>query len=87
MLVEGSLEHISMQAEMCFDATPEGRRVGYLRPARRPLMECHPHSYGPGLSAIRAAAAGVGGFSLLVVLVYVADEYLAAYACVGAQTL
>jgi hypothetical protein len=28
-----------------------------------------------GLSAIRAAAAGVGGFSLLTVLVYVADEY------------
>ena len=46
-------------------------------------MECHPHSYGPGLSAIRAAAAGVAGFSLLVVLVYVADEYPAFKAGAG----
>jgi hypothetical protein len=30
---------------------------------------------GVGLLAIRAAAAGVGGFSLLAMLVYVADEY------------
>ena len=38
-----------------------------------------------GLSAIRAAAAGVGGFSLLAVLVYVADEHPALVA--GAETL
>ena len=37
-------------------------------------MECHPHSYGLGLSAIRATTADVGGFSFLAVLVYVADE-------------
>ena len=33
-----------------------------------------------GLSDIRAAATAVGGFPLLVVLVYVADEYPASYA-------
>jgi hypothetical protein len=38
-------------------------------------MECHPHSYGLGLSAFRAAETAVGGFSLLAVLVYVADEH------------
>jgi hypothetical protein len=37
---------------------------------------------GVGLSAIRAAAARVGGFSLLAVFVYVADEHPAAYASV-----
>jgi hypothetical protein len=37
-----------------------------------------------GLSAIRAATARVGGFPLLAILVYVADEYPAANACVGA---
>ena len=36
-----------------------------------------------GLSAIRAAAAGVGGFSLLAVLVYVADEYTTLKTCAG----
>jgi hypothetical protein len=36
-----------------------------------------------GLSAIRAAAAPVGGFSLLVVLVYVTDEYPAFEAGTG----
>src|SRR5215213_4964281 len=36
-----------------------------------------------GLSATRAAAARVGGFSLLAVLVYVADEYPAIYARAG----
>jgi hypothetical protein len=50
-------------------------------------MECHPHSYGPELSAIRAAAAAVGGFPLLAVLVYVADEYPTFDAGVGAQAL
>ena len=50
-------------------------------------MECYPLSYGLELSAIRAAAAGIGRFSLLAVLVYVADEHPAAYARVGAQTL
>jgi len=52
-------------------------------------MECHPHSYGQGLSAsfASAAAAGVGGFSLLAVLVYVADEYPAIYAGVGTHAL
>jgi hypothetical protein len=48
-------------------------------------MECHPHSYGLGLSAIRATTADVGGFSLLAVLVYVADENPPVYA--GTQTL
>ena len=38
-----------------------------------------------GLSASCAAAAPVGGFSLIVVLVYVADEHPAIYA--GAGTL
>jgi HD superfamily phosphohydrolase YqeK len=33
-----------------------------------------------GLSAIRATTAGVRGFSLLAVLVYVADEHPAAHA-------
>jgi hypothetical protein len=47
----------------------------------------HPHSYGRGLSEIRAAAAGVGGFSLLAVLVYVTDEYPTTHAGVGAQAL
>jgi len=36
---------------------------------------------------IRATAAGVGVFSLLAVLVYIADEYPAAYARAGAQAL
>jgi hypothetical protein len=36
------------------------------------------------LSAIGATAAPVGGFSLLAVLVYVADEHSAIYAGVGA---
>jgi hypothetical protein len=48
-------------------------------------MENHPHSYGLGLSAIGATAAPVGGFPLLAVLVYVADEYPAFEA--GAETL
>jgi hypothetical protein len=46
-------------------------------------MECHPHSYGPGLSAISTPAAAVGVFSLLAVLVYVADEYPAFKAGAG----
>ena len=37
--------------------------------------------------AISTPAAGVGGFSLLAVLVYVADEYPAIYARAGAQAL
>jgi hypothetical protein len=44
------------------------------------LMECHPHSYGLGLSAIRAAAATVGGFSLLTLLDLVAYEHPASEA-------
>jgi hypothetical protein len=48
-------------------------------------MEYHPHSYGLGPSAFRAAATPIGGFSLLAVLAYVADEDPAIYA--GAQTL
>jgi hypothetical protein len=36
------------------------------------------------LSAIGATAAPVGGYSLLTVLVYVADEHPAIYAGVGA---
>jgi hypothetical protein len=39
--------------------------------------------HSTALSAFRAAAAPVGGFSLLAVLVYVADEYPAAHASVG----
>jgi hypothetical protein len=39
---------------------------------------------GAGLSAIRAAAAQVGGFSLLAVLVSVADEYPAFKTTAGA---
>jgi hypothetical protein len=42
---------------------------------------------GVELSAIRAPAATVGGFSLLAVLVYVADEDPAFEASVGAQAL
>src|SRR5215210_524289 len=41
----------------------------------------------PQLSAIGAAAAAVGCFPLLAVLVYVADEYPAAHADVGALAL
>jgi hypothetical protein len=37
--------------------------------------------------AISTPAAGVGGFSLLAVLVYVADEYPAIYARAGTQAL
>ena len=37
------------------------------------------------LLVIRAATAGIGGFSLLAVLVYVANEHPAIYA--GAETL
>ena len=44
-----------------------------------------PMSVGPWLSAIRAAAAPIGGFPLLAVLVHVADEHPAAYAGVGSQ--
>src|SRR5215211_7435722 len=52
-------------------------------------MGCHPHSYGLGLSAsfASAAAARVGGFPLLAVLVYVADEHPAIYARAGTQPL
>jgi hypothetical protein len=50
MVVEISLKHILMRAEMCFDATMEGCRVGYCDlPVVVPLMERRPHSYGPGL--------------------------------------
>jgi len=42
---------------------------------------------GAWLSILRAAAAPIGSFSLLAVIVYVADEYPAAYAGVGAQAL
>ena len=35
------------------------------------------------LLVIRAATAGIGGFSLLAVLVYVADEYPSIYAGAG----
>src|SRR5215217_1247865 len=90
MLVEVSLEHIPMQAQMCFDATTEGI-TGRL------LATC-PSSYSwsviptlteRGLSAsfASAAAAGVGVFSLLAVLVYIADEYPAIYARAGTQAL
>ena len=40
-----------------------------------------------GLSAIRAAAAPVGGFPLFALLVYVANEYPTIYARVGAPAL
>jgi hypothetical protein len=48
----------------------------------------HPEGY-PGpitylASFFRAAATAVGDFPLLAILVYVADEYPAAYTCVGA---
>jgi hypothetical protein len=44
---------------------------------------------GPRLSGLASVtpAAAVGGFPLLAVLVYVADEHPAAYAGVGAQAL
>ena len=47
---------------------------GSLRPGQ---LKGYPGScrLSTALSAIRTAAAGVGGFSLLAVLVYVADEY------------
>jgi hypothetical protein len=44
-----------------------------------------PHSLRRSAWASRTAAQRVGGFPLLAVLVYVADEYPAAYA--GARTL
>ena len=60
MIVEVSLKHFLMRAEMCFDATMEGWRVGYCdMPVVVPLMQCYPLSYGLGLAAIRAAAAEV----------------------------
>jgi hypothetical protein len=43
-----------------------------------------PCDTGAGLSPIRAAPAAVGGFSLLAVLVHVADEHPAAHAGVVA---
>jgi hypothetical protein len=46
-----------------------------------------PHSRRRLAWASHATAAPVGGFSLLAVLIYVADEYPAAYANVGAQAL
>ena len=67
-----------------------GRRVGYCDlPVVVPLMQCHPHSYGLGLSAsfASAAAAAVGSFPLLAMLVDVADEHPAIYAGVRAQAL
>ena len=39
------------------------------------------------LLSVRAAATAVGGFSLLTVLVHVADEHPAIHADMGAQTL
>jgi hypothetical protein len=56
-----------------------------MQPARRPTHGVSYLSYELGLSAIRAAAAWVGGFPLLAVFVYVADEHPAVYA--GAETL
>ena len=44
-----------------------------------------PHSLRRSAWASRATAAGVGGFPLLTVLVYVADEYPAIYASAGAS--
>jgi hypothetical protein len=52
-------------------------RLGYPDPCR----------LSTALAAIRAAAAAVGGFPLLAVLVDVADEHPAVYAGVGALGL
>jgi hypothetical protein len=45
---------------------------------------CSPISHQKLASFFRAAATAVGDFPLLAILVYVADEYPAAYTCVGA---
>jgi hypothetical protein len=42
-----------------------------------------PHSQRRSAWASRATAAGVGGFAILTVLTYVADEHLATHAFVG----
>jgi len=46
-----------------------------------------PHSLRRSAWAIRATAAGVGDFPLLVVFVHVADEHPAIHAGMGAQAL
>jgi hypothetical protein len=86
MVVEVSLKHIPMRSQVCFDAATEGVTGRLLWPALRCPTDAvsHPHPYGVGLSAIRAAAAPVGGFPLLALLVYVANEYPTIYARVGA---
>src|SRR5215203_3332434 len=70
-----------------------GRRVGYYDlPVGVPLMQCHPHSYGLGLSAIRATAARDGLYDLDLVagtgvLDKVPDVHGALVASVGALVL
>jgi hypothetical protein len=71
-----------MQADLCFDAATEGAMGGMLvccppvvatkRRAETPRRIPRPARY---LLAFRAATAAVGGFPLLAVLVYVANEY------------
>jgi len=53
-------------------------------PMVAPSLVVSAWAIGAGLSVIRATAATVRGFSLCAVLVYVADEYPAVYAGVGA---
>jgi hypothetical protein len=57
--------------------------IGIPGPLVAPSLVVAAKAIGVGLSAICAAAATVGGFSLLAVLVYVADEHLAIEAGAG----
>jgi hypothetical protein len=51
---------------------------------KQPHVASEDRGIGAGLSVIRATAATVGGFPLFAVLVYVADEYPALQAGMGA---
>jgi len=63
-----------------------GRRtLGRGSPFSTKVSSGWPHDTEAGLSAIRATAATVGGFPLLAVLIYVADEHPPVYA--GTRTL
>ena len=62
-----------------------GHGLGWRPPFSTKISSGWPCDTGAGLSAIRATAATVGGFPLLAVFVYVADEHPAANA--GAWTL
>jgi hypothetical protein len=85
MIIEVSLKHIPMQAEMWFDAATEGWRVGsYDLPVVVPLMRCHPLSYGLGLSAIRAAAASNGLDDLDLFAVFADNEMTDEDGAIGA---